>query len=164
METSVAAALHRIDASLPLTDPTTLTSFLSNSLGPTRFRGVLLSALAGLGLLLSIVGISGVTSRGVTERTRELGVRLALGSGRFELWSVIVSRALVAVGCGLLAAMPLAFVAVRLLAQWMPGVADVSPWLILPAWALVLAGGTLAAALPALRAARLDPIIALRAE
>jgi ABC-type antimicrobial peptide transport system permease subunit len=164
MERSVADALHRVDAAIPLTRPTTMTAFLRESLGPARFRSVLLALLSALGLVLSIVGIFGVTSRGVTERTRELGVRLALGSGRAELWGTVVRRAFSAVAIGLTAAIPLAWLASRSLAQWMPGVSDVSVWTVLPAWGMLSIGGLVAAALPALRAARLDPIIALRAE
>jgi predicted permease len=164
IQSGVAAALHRVDASLPLSNPTTLTAFLEASVGPARFRSVLLSVLSGCGLLLALVGIVGVTARGVTERTRELGVRLALGSTRARVWAIVVRRALLAVIAGLLVAVPLAWVAARLLSQSIPGVAAVSGWVALPAAGMLLIGGALAAAIPAMKAARLDPIVALRAD
>jgi hypothetical protein len=159
---TVAQAVHRVDAALPFSQVTTLEAFLADSLGPDRFRSVLLLAFAGLGLALAAVGIYGVTARGVSERTRELGVRLALGSGRAELWRLVLRRALGAVAIGLGSSLPAAALTLRALSHWLPGVAAADPLSAVPAVAVLAVAGFLAAALPALRAARLDPVIALR--
>ena len=161
---AVTQALHRVDSTLPLTRTRTLAEFLAESLGPDRFRSVLLLAFASVGLALAAIGIYGVTSRGVTERTRELGVRLALGSGRAELCRLVLRQALTAVAIGLAVSVPVAWLALNLLAHWMPDLSTERVTTALPAVAIVAVAGLVAAALPAVRGARLDPVVALRAD
>ena len=164
MVRAVTQAIHRVDATLPLTRTTTMVEFLELSLGPDRFRSVLLLAFALVGLALAVVGIYGVTSRGVTERTRELGVRLALGSGRAELWRLVLRQALAGVVTGLVVSVPAAVVSLKLLGHWLPNLADVPLATAFPAVGVLAVAGAVAAAVPAIRAARLDPVVALRAE
>jgi ABC-type antimicrobial peptide transport system permease subunit len=158
----VAAAIHRVDPTLPLLRTTTMDAFLEATLGPERFRSLLVGAFAVLGLVLAAVGIYGVTSRGVVERTRELGVRLALGSGRGALWRMVIGQALSAVGIGLLLSAPVAFVAIRGLSHWLENVSAGDALAAVPAVVLLAAIAAAAAAVPAWRASRLDPIEALR--
>jgi predicted permease len=162
MTKDVAAAIHRVDPALPLLRTTTMDAFLEATLGPERFRSLLVGAFAVLGLVLAAVGIYGVTSRGVVERTRELGVRLALGSGRGALWRMVIGQALSAVGVGLLLSAPVAFVAVRGLSHWLENVSAGDALAAVPAVVLLAAIAAAAAAVPAWRASRLDPIDALR--
>ncbi|HUL72190.1 MAG TPA: FtsX-like permease family protein, partial [Vicinamibacterales bacterium] len=164
MVRALTQAIHGVDRSLPLSRSTTMSEFLAESLGPDRFRSVLLLAFAAVGLALAAIGIYGVTSRGVTERTRELGVRLALGSGRAELWRLVLGQALAAVAVGLVVSVPATIILLKLLGHWLPDVSDVSPLIPLPAAGVLAIAGLVAAAVPAWRAARLDPVIALRAE
>lgn len=162
MAKDVAAAIHRVDPTLPLLRTTTMDAFLEATLGPERFRSLLVGAFAVLGLVLAAVGIYGVTSRGVVERTRELGVRLALGSGRGALWRMVIGQALSAVGIGLLLSAPVAFVAIRGLSHWLENVSAGDALAAVPAVVLIAAIAAAAAAVPAWRASRLDPIEALR--
>lgn len=159
---AVAQAVHRVDPSLPLSDMTTLESFLSRTLGPSRFRSVLLLAFALLGLALAVVGIYGVTSRGVSERTRELGIRLALGSGRGQLWRMVLRQSLSSVGIGLAIGLPVSVIAGLLISRAVPGIVMSDVWLALPSVVVLALAGGVAAAAPTLRATRIDPVVALR--
>ncbi|MBP6716401.1 MAG: FtsX-like permease family protein, partial [Acidobacteria bacterium] len=161
---AITQAVHRVDASLPLSGVTTLEAYLGASLGPARFRSVLLLAFALLGLLLAVVGIYGVTARGVTERTRELGIRLALGSGRGAVWRLVLWQALRAVGAGLALGIPTAVLAGVYVSRSVNGVAMSDLWMALPSVLVLALAGGLAAALPTLRATRVDPVVALRSE
>lgn len=159
---AIAQAVHRVDPSLPLSDMTTLESFLSRTLGPSRFRSVLLLTFALLGMALAVVGIYGVTSRGVSERTRELGIRLALGSGRGQLWRMVLRQSLTAVGFGLAVGLPVAALAGLLISRAVPGTTMSDVWMALPAVVVLALAGGVAAAAPTLRATRIDPVVALR--
>jgi predicted permease len=158
---TVTATVHRLDATLPLTRTTTMDQFLTASLGPDRFRSVLLVLFAAVGLALAGVGIFGVTSRGVVERTREMGVRLALGSGRRALWLLVVRQAMTSVVAGLAIGVPAAAVSARLISHWLPNVTSADAFAAVPALLVLGVAAFLAAALPAIRAARVDPIVTL---
>jgi len=91
-------------------------------------------------------------------------VRLALGSGRAELWRLVLRQALVGVVAGLVVSVPAAFAALKLLGHWLPNVSDVTLASALPAVGVLALAAAIAAAVPAIHAARLDPIVALRSE
>lgn len=158
---TVTETIHRLDASLALTRTTTIDQFLDASLAPDRFRSALLVAFAAVGLMLAGVGIFGVTSRGVVERTREMGVRLALGSGRRELWLLVVRQAMKSVLAGLVVGIPATIVAARLMSHWLPNVTGTDAFAAVPALAVLGVVGFAAAAIPAVRAARVDPMVTL---
>ena len=160
----VTRAVHRVDAQLPLTRTMTMEEFMRASLGSTRFRSVLLLMFAIVGLALAAVGIYGVTSRGVSERTRELGVRLALGSGRAQLWRLVLAQSFAAVAIGLAISVPVSIGTIAVLGHWLPDLSASQAITAMPAVVLLGLAGFVAAAVPALRAARLDPIVALRAD
>jgi putative ABC transport system permease protein len=158
---TVTETIHRLDASLALTRTTTIDQFLDASLAPDRFRSVLLVAFAAVGLVLAGVGIFGVTSRGVVERTREMGVRLALGSGRRELWLLVVRQAMKSVLAGLVVGIPATVISARLMSHWLPNVTGADAFAAVPALAVLGLAGFAAAAIPAIRAARVDPMVTL---
>jgi putative ABC transport system permease protein len=161
---AIEAAVWSVDPAQPLANVTLLSQYLADSLGPDRFRSVLLGAFAGLGLLLASVGIFGVTARSVVERTREVGIRIALGGSAGAVWRTVAGRPLLAVGAGGLAGVGLSLVAARALSAYLPGL-DRSAFDGLWPAAVVLAGCAVAAAvLPARRAARVDPLTALRVD
>jgi putative ABC transport system permease protein len=161
---AIGDALHRVDPALPLSGITTLESFLSNSLGPRRFRSVLLLVFAALGLVLAVIGIYGVTARGVVERTRELGIRLALGSGRAQLWRLVLRQSLTAVAVGFAIGVPASILAGLALTRTVAGTSLSDLWLAVPTGFVLALSGALGAAVPTLRAVRIDALVALRSE
>jgi predicted permease len=162
---SVKAAIRDVDPAQPLASVTALDTFLHQSLGPQRFRSALLLVFAGLGLLLASVGVYGVTGRMVLERAREAGVRLALGASTGRVWWTIGSRALGGVVVGAVAGLALAVAAYGGLVRTLPELAGGTPLRsALPAFALLLLTGAVSALFPARRAARVDPLIALRSD
>ncbi len=125
---------------------------------------VLLGAFAGLALLLASIGLYGVLSYAVTQRSRELGLRIALGASAGSVMRMVVGRGLSLTAVGLAIGLGLSLAATRTLQSLLYGVSAVDPWTFGAVVAL-LGGIALAACyLPARRAARLDPIVVLRAE
>ena len=161
---AVRSAVLSVDPAQPIDDVTSLTQFLADSLGPQRFRSVLLVLLAGLGLALAGVGIYGVTARAVQERTKELGVRLALGATPARVAWFVVWQAMRAVVAGLAAGVALAMVAGTMLIRTLPDLDRAEVWTTAPALLVLLIVATLTGAIPARRAVALDPTTALRAD
>jgi putative ABC transport system permease protein len=161
---AVTEIVHRIDPTLPVTEVTTLDGLLSRSLSPRRFSAVLITVLAGLALVLSAVGIYGVMSYTVGQRTQEIGVRMALGARPGNMLALILGRgarlAFVGIAVGLLGSFGLT----RFLASLLFGVGAADP-LTFSGVALLLLGVALAACyIPARRAMKVDPMVALRYE
>jgi ABC-type antimicrobial peptide transport system permease subunit len=161
-------ALQRIvaglDPELPVQGARTMRDnvFLVHSY--ERFSTLLLAVFAALALGLAIVGIYGVFSYAVAARTREFGIRLATGARREDILRLVLREAAILSGAGLAVGLLGAMAATRLLGSLIGGVARSDPWTY-PATAAVLLGTALAASyLPARRAARLDPLQALRQE
>jgi predicted lysophospholipase L1 biosynthesis ABC-type transport system permease subunit len=164
MAKTVSDVVHQIDPAQPLSGVTTLDTFLGDSLGPDRFRGALLLVFAATGLLIASVGIYGVASRGVAERTRELGLRLALGGRPSQVRALVLRYAGAGIAAGFILGWPAAWLSERALRHWLPGVGDSAPGGVAMASALLAVAGLVSAGVPALRAGRVDPLVALRAE
>jgi putative ABC transport system permease protein len=158
---AVRAAVHALDAGVPVAPALTMEQVVAGSIASRRFATTLLGAFAALALVLAGVGIYGVVAFGVSQRTFELGIRMALGAQRRAVMRLVVSEALamalVGLGAGLAGAVAVGY-AVRSLLVGVP-VAD--PTTLALVSAALAAVALLAAALPARRAAGLDPVRAL---
>jgi predicted permease len=156
--------VQALDKTLPVTDAKTMTEHLGLALLPARVAGLTLGVFGGLALLLAAVGLYGLISYSVARRTRELGIRMALGARGGDVLRLVIGQGmrltLVGVAVGLLGA----FGVTRLLASMLYGVTPHDPTTYAVV-ALLLTGVALVACyLPARRATKVDPLIALRYE
>ena len=163
----IAAArawLREIDPTIALTDVATMDQRIASSLGAERFRAVLMATLGALALALAIVGIYGVVAYSVSRRTREIGIRLALGEASHEVRRRVVIDALRVASVGIVIGLVLALLGGKWLAAFLVGVSP-NDARLLAASAVVLAAVVAATAYgPARRAAKVDPMTALRAD
>jgi len=156
--------VSRIDGDVPVYDVKAMTDRYSEFLAHPRFRAVTMGILAGLTLLLAAVGIYGVLARSVSQRTQEIGVRLALGAGRRDILGLILGQGtkltLLGVGIGITVAMALT----RLMRSLLFGVNSMDHFTFVNVALLLTFVAMLASYIPARRAMRVDPMIALRYE
>lgn len=164
MVPAVRGAVFEADPAQPIDSVTTLEQFLGDSLGAQRFRSMLLLVLGGIGLTLAGLGVYGVTARSVEERSRELGVRQALGASPAALLRLVVTQALRVVAIGLAAGGVLAAGAATVLLNTLPNLEQAEGWWTVPAVALLAAVALVAAAVPARRTLTMSPTEAFRPE
>jgi ABC-type antimicrobial peptide transport system permease subunit len=162
---SLASAIRReiqsIDPDQPIANVRTLEVVSAESIAPRRMSVVLLGAFAGIALLLASVGIYGVISYLVVQRTHEIGVRMALGAQRNDVLRLVVGRALKLIGIGALIGLALAFASTRALSALLYNVSAFDPTTFVVVTFTLSAVALLASYIPALRAARADPVVAL---
>ncbi len=160
----VRALIREMDPNLPVADIRTMDDVVSATLSAPRFTTVLMGVFAALALALSAIGIYGVLSYVVSRRTREIGIRVAIGAGRPQVLRLILmdglGLALVGVAVGLAAAAGLS----RLLTSLLHGVTPADPATFLAVAAALTLVALLASLIPAWRAASLDPVRALKSE
>jgi putative ABC transport system permease protein len=161
---SIRDAFREVASDLPISGMAALTDNLDRSTRSRRFSATVLAAFALLALLLAALGIYGVISYSVTRRTQEIGVRMALGAAPLRIEWFVAGRALVLAGCGILLGWAGALALTRLLRSLLFGVSPTDPTVFVAASVFLLAAAALAGYLPARRAARTDPLIALRHE
>jgi putative ABC transport system permease protein len=161
---AIRRELAALDASIPLTNVRVFDEYLSRSLARPRFNALLLSIFAGTALVLTAIGIYGVMAYSVAQRTNEIGIRLALGAAQSNIFRLIVGQAMSLVAISVVIGLAGAFAATRLLNSLLFGVGASDPLTFIAIVLLVSVIAFLAAWLPARRATRVDPIIALRAE
>ena len=161
---SIRREVLAIDAEQPIYDVSTMADVVSRSVFLPRISMLLLSAFAGSALLLAIVGIYGVVSYSVTQRTRELGVRMALGADAANTLRLVLGRSMLLVGGGTACGLIASFAVTRAIANLLYDVSPLDPIVFVGVSLLLAASGLVASVIPALRATRVDPIVALRVQ
>jgi ABC-type antimicrobial peptide transport system permease subunit len=160
----VREAVWSVNPNLPLYDVHTLEYFYNRSMARTSFTLVMLGVAGSMALLLGVVGIYGVIAYSVSQRTREIGIRMALGAQQQTLTGMFVRHGLlltaIGVACGLAAAIPL----MRLMSSLLFKVSPIDPVTYAAVSAGLAVTAFLASYLPSRRAATVDPVEALRAE
>jgi putative ABC transport system permease protein len=157
-------AVRAMDARLPLTRVATLEQVVSDSLAGRRFPLALVAGFAALALLLAVAGMFSVMSYAVNQRMRELGVRMALGAGRREIYRMILGQGLSLAALGIGGGLAGAVGAAHLLSSLLHGVSPTDPLTYLFAAVTLVATAAVACVVPARRATRVDPLVALRQE
>jgi len=153
-----------VNSAVPLADPTTLGELYTKSMARTSFTLVLLCVAGAMALLLGVVGIYGVIAYTVSQRTREIGIRMALGAQRNQLTGLFVRQGLVLTAIGAACGLIVAFVTMRLMSAILFNVSPVDPLTYIVITAGLVATAYLACYLPSRRAATINPVNALRSE
>jgi putative ABC transport system permease protein len=164
LQQSVVAAVHHVDKDQPLTDLKTLEQIKSESVAPDHLQTVLLGTFAGLAMLLSAIGIYGVISYSVAQRTHELGIRAALGATRGDLLGLILRGGMMLTAAGLVLGLAGALGITRLMQNLLFGVGARDPVTLAAVAAGLGVVALLASYIPARRATKVDPVVALRYE
>jgi putative ABC transport system permease protein len=164
LTTAIRKELAAMDSSIPLTSIRVFNEYISRSLARPRFNALLLSIFAGIALVLTGIGIYGVMAYSVAQRTSEIGIRIALGAAQSSIFRLIVGQAMTLVAISVVIGLAGAFAATRLLNSLLFGVGASDPFTFVAIVLLVSIVAFLAAWLPARRASRVDPVVALRAE
>jgi predicted permease len=159
---SVRAEVRALDKNLPVAHVRTLEAILGDAVAQPRFLMALVATFAGLALVLAAMGLYGVVTFAVSQRTRELGIRMALGADARSVLRLVIGQYLQLTAMGVALGLGLAFVASRLLAGLLYSVQAADPWAYAGVTVVLVSVAFVASFLPAYRATRIDPVIALR--
>jgi predicted permease len=157
-------AVWGVNANLPVADVSTLQDIYAESMARTSFTLVMLAIAGSMALALGVLGIYGVISYTVSQRTREIGIRLALGAQKSELKWMFVRSALVLTSAGVVVGLGTAATLMRLMKSLLFGTSPMDPFTYITVPLILILSAALASYLPARRAATIDPVDALRAE
>ena len=160
----LAKAVWSINPSLPLASVRTLQDIYDASLARTSFTLAMLAIAGGMALLLGVAGIYGVMSYSASQRTREIGIRVALGAQARTVAAMFVSHGVMLAGVGIAIGLAAAFAFMRLMSSMLFAVSPVDPMTYAMVSLILMAAAALASYVPALRASAVDPLEALRAE
>jgi putative ABC transport system permease protein len=159
---SVRAAVHSVDRDVPIAAISTMDTNIANSMGQRRFAMLLLGLFAAMAMVLASIGIYGVMSYSVTQRAHEIGIRMALGAARRNVLSMVMGQGLLLVGLGVVIGVVGALALTRLIASQLFGVQPTDPTTFVLVAMTLVGVAALATFIPALRATRVDPVVALR--
>jgi putative ABC transport system permease protein len=160
----VTNSIREVDAEVPLLNIQTMEESVSASLSPQRFTMLLLVAFAGTALLLAAAGIYGVMAYMVTRRTREIGVRMALGAAASDVLRLVIGQGMWTTAIGMAIGIGGAFALTRTMQSLLFGVSTTDPMTLAGVVLLLVAVSVLACWVPARRATKVDPLVALRYE
>jgi putative ABC transport system permease protein len=165
---SMASAIRHevltIDPDQPVTNVQTMNEVISDSLSEPRLRTALIGSFAALALILAMIGIGGVVAWSVSQRTNEIGIRMALGARPSDVMAMIARQAFAMIGTGQLIGLVGAFALTRVLSTFLFGVSPEDPLTFGAVVVLLAAVALFACVLAARRALRIDPVEALRLE
>jgi len=161
---AVRSEVYAVDSSLPVSNVNTLDAILAKSISQQRFYMLLLTIFASVALALAAIGIFGVLSYAVSQRTREIGIRMALGAQGSTVVRLVVRQALLLVGCGVAAGLAFGLLLSQTMANMLFAIAPTDPATYATVSAVLAAVSLFASYVPARRATRVDPIVALRSE
>ena len=162
--TLVQDRLHSIEPALTIYNVRTLLEHVGRSLYVERMESVILGTLALLALVLTAIGLYGVVAYAVTQRTREIGIRMALGAQRRDVFNLVLRKGLVLVACGSAIGLLACYWLSRLVSNQLYGVSPNDPATLISVAVLLGAVALLASYIPARRATKVDPLVALRYE
>jgi predicted permease len=164
LASGIQGAVASVDSGEPVADLKTMEQYVAGSLGPQRIAASLLEIFSGLALFLAALGLYGVISYNAAQRTQEIGIRMALGAQRRQVWSMIISQGLRLALAGVLVGAVAASVLARLLRSQLFEVSAFDPSTFALTCLILLAVALAACYIPARRATKVDPIVALRYE
>jgi putative ABC transport system permease protein len=156
--------IWKVDSQLPVTEVQTMSEVTASSFAARRFNMSLLSLFASLALVLAAIGIYGVMSNAVTQRTQEIGIRLALGASTIDVLKLIVRNGMTLVSIGVAVGLAGAFALTRLMTTLLFGVTPTDGLTIVVVSGVLIGVALLACFIPARRATKVDPLVALRYE
>jgi predicted permease len=162
VQAAIRSAVHDLDRHLPIYQVSTMEDYLSNSAAQPRFQTFLFACFAGIALVLAAIGLYGLLSYMVAQRTLEIGVRMALGAQRVNVLGMIVRRGLVLAIAGVISGMAVFAIFARLISGMLFHVHPTDPLTLAATAMLLLVVSFVASSLPAYRAARMDPMRILR--
>jgi len=160
----IRSTLHSIDPDLAVADIQTMGELESAASAQRRFQTALLTVFAGIALFLALVGLYSVMAYSVSRRTREVGIRMALGAQRTDVMMLVLKKAALLLALGLVSGLAASWFATRAIGAFLFGVSQHDPLTIASVCALLAVCGLIAALIPARRAASIDPMQALRTE
>jgi len=161
---AIRSAVHSVDRDVPIAGVATMDTNITNSMGQRRFAMMLLGLFAAMAMVLASIGIYGVMSYSVTQRAHEIGIRMALGAARQNVLAMVMRQGLLLVGIGVVIGVAGALALTRLIASQLFGVQPSDPTTFVLVAVTLVAVAALATFVPAMRATRVDPVVALRDE
>jgi putative ABC transport system permease protein len=161
---SVRGQVQSLDTNLALTNVNTIEELINQGLWAPRVGAALLSVFGALALLLAVVGVYGVLSYSVNQQTREIGIRMAMGAQTGRVLKLVVGQGMRLALVGLVLGLVIAFAAMRVLSTLLFGVSAHDPVIFVGVSLVLLAAAILACYIPARRATKVDPMVALRYE
>ncbi|MEK6301641.1 MAG: ABC transporter permease [Acidobacteriota bacterium] len=164
MSSVIAQEIQAVDPELPVFDVNSMEARLHDSLARRRFSMILLGVFAAFAMILAAIGIYGVMSYSVSQRTHEIGIRMALGAQRISILRLVIRQALILVSFGIAIGLTGAFALTRVMASLLYGVSPTDRFTFIAVSVILGSIALLASYLPALKATKVDPMVALRCE